>query len=78
MFLLEFFQDLSTGYRDEKQDNSAISLNDVRKTRLTLSHINRLRMTNDVRKFENEQKSIEITNQYAKPAAEPGSMAPSL
>lgn len=72
MFLLEFFQDLPAGYSEEKEDNSTLSLNDTRKTRLTLAHLNRLRMTNDVRKFENEQKSQEITTQYAVPAAEPG------
>ena len=40
-------------------------LKDLRKTRLTLAHLNRMRMANDVRKFEFEQKMEDVKKQYA-------------
>jgi hypothetical protein len=60
------------GYQNEKDDNSVMKLSDLRKTRLTLAHLNRLRMANDVRKFEFEKKLKTIQSQYAAPAEEGG------
>ena len=48
-----------------KDDNSVMHLKDLRKTRLTLAHLNRMRMANDVRKFEFEQKMEDVKKQYA-------------
>jgi len=76
MYLLEFFQDLPPGYGDEKSDHTTIDIKDTRKTRLTLAHLNKIRMVNDVRKFENEQKIDTINRQYAPPQAEGGAAAP--
>lgn len=70
MYIFELFSPTLKGYRDEKEDNSALKLSDVRKTRLSLSQINRLRIMNDVRKYEHEKKLNSITKQY-KPPAEP-------
>ena len=57
------------GYNDQQQDQSIPKLNDVRKTRLTLSQINSLRMMNDVRRFEEETRLTDIQRQYgSKPA----------
>ena len=70
MFISELFEPTPDGYRDEKEDNSTMKLSDVRKTRLSLSQINRLRTMNDVRKFEHEKKLDSISKQY-KPPAEP-------
>ena len=72
MLLVEFFQKSEDGYRDENSDNTTLDLKDTRKTRLTLSHLNRLRTANDVRKFENDQKSDEIVTQYSAAAAGAG------
>lgn len=61
-----------TGHQNEKDDNSVTKLSDIRKSsRLTLAHLNRLRIAHDVRKFEHEKKLKSVSKQY-KPAAEPG------
>ena len=70
MIISEIFKPMPDGYSTEKEDNSALKLSDVRKTRLSLAQINRLRIMNDVRKFEHEQKLTSISKQY-KPAEEP-------
>ena len=70
--LFENFEPSKPGYQSEKDDNSVMKLSDLRKTRLTLAHLNRLRMANDVRKFEFENKMKDIQGQYgasAEPAA---------
>ena len=69
MNLLEMFEELP-GYRTEKDDNTALKLSDLRKTKLTLMQLNRLRIMNDVRKLEKEQSIEKIQAQY-KPPAEP-------
>lgn len=74
MFLNEMYDDAKPGYESEQDDNSVMHLKDLRKTRLTLAHLNRLRMANDVRKFEFEQKMKQTQVQYAAPAAEGGAM----
>ena len=71
MFICELFQPTPDGYSTEKEDNSVPKLSDVRKTRLSLAQINRLRMMNDVRKYEHEKKLATISKQY-KPAEEAG------
>lgn len=68
MFIAELFEPTPSGYRDEKDDNSVQKLSDVRKTRLSLAQINRLRIMNDVRKYEHEKKLGSITKQYKPPA----------
>lgn len=62
---------LKSGYIDPKQDQSPMKLSDLRKTKLTLLQINRLRMMNDVRKFEQESRIKDIQKQYKAPAAAP-------
>ena len=71
MHILEIFEDVSNGYRNEKQDNSVKKMGDLRKTRLTLAQIKRLRMMNDLKKFE-EQKKVEALSKQYKPAAAAG------
>ena len=70
--LLESPQPAKPGYSSEKDDNSHMKLGDLRKTRLTLAHLNRLRMANDVRKFEFEKKLEAVKDQYAAAPAEGG------
>jgi hypothetical protein len=66
MNLLEMFEDLP-GHRTKKDDNTPLKLSDLRKTKLTLKQLNRLRIMNDVRKLEHEQKLETIRGQYAMP-----------
>lgn len=65
MLLLEFFQNVPTGYSKESEDNSVLNKTDTRKTRLTLADLNKIRMVNDVRKFEKEQELKDVAQQYA-------------
>jgi hypothetical protein len=74
MFITEMFDSAKPGYESEKDDNSVTKLSDLRKTRLTLAHLNRLRMANDVRKFEHEKKLETVQKQYAAPAEAGGGM----
>jgi len=65
MNLLDIFEaDDNKGYRTEKDDNSVLSLDDTRKTKLTLAQINRLRIMNDIRKLEQEKSLDKVRNQY--------------
>jgi hypothetical protein len=66
MLILELFTD--TDRRVEKDDNSPLKMSDVRKTRLSLAHINTIRMARDVRKFEQEEKAKNVSKQYSVPA----------
>lgn len=69
MIVTELFAPNRPGYQSEKEDNTPMKLSDLRKTRLTLADLNRLRMANDVRKVEHENKLEQITKQYKPPAA---------
>ena len=65
----ELFEPTPAGYRSERDDNSVLKIDDTRKTRLTLGRLNKLRMMNDVRKLEHEQKLEKINTQYKVSAA---------
>lgn len=67
MNILEIFKPTPAGYATEKEDNSAVKLSDLRKTKLTLKQLNRLRIMNDVRKLEYEQKLETVRAQYKLP-----------
>ena len=69
MQLLELYNEIPAGYRNEKDDNSVIKIDDTRKTRLTLDRLNKLRIMNDTRKLEHEKKLEKVSTQY-KSAAE--------
>lgn len=69
MLIVELFEPAAPGYRDENDDDTVMHLHDLRKTKLTFAHINKLRQANDVRKFEHEDKLKAVSKQY-KPAAE--------
>lgn len=77
MYIMELFDQAPAGYQDEKADKSVLKIDDSRKTRLTLAHLNQLRKSHDVRKLEHEQKLKSVAKQYA-PAAEEGGGGPAL
>ena len=76
MNLLEFYEQDPEGYRSEKEDNTAFKLDEPRKRRssLTLEKLNRLRVMNDSRRAEHEEKLKTISTQYKPPAPEGGGM----
>lgn len=59
-----------TGYATEEDDQSTLKLSDMRKTRLTLGQLNKLRMMNDVKTIEHEQKIKKLSSQYKPPVAD--------
>ena len=65
MNLLEIFEPMPVGYQTEKDDHTALKLNDLRKTKLTLRQINKLRQMNDTRIYEKSKNLIQIRKQYA-------------
>lgn len=74
MNLLEIFEPSPIGYSTEKDDNTAVKLSDLRKTKLTLKQLNRLRIMNDIRKLEHEKKIEAVQTQYKAPPQEQGGM----
>lgn len=64
MNIFELFDPAPEGHYSEKADQSVAKMSDSRKTRLTLAHLNQLRLTNDVRKLEHEQKLKAVSSQY--------------
>lgn len=71
MHIFEFFEKPIYGRENPSEDNTALKLDDTRKTRLTLAQINRLRMMNDVKKVEHEHQLKRVSKQY-KSAPEEG------
>jgi hypothetical protein len=76
MNILEMFTDKlpSPERQIEKDDNTAVKLSDLRKTKVTLKQLNRLRIMNDVRKLEHEQDLEHVRKQYKAPPAEQAPM----
>lgn len=75
MLILEMFDDKNmVGRRTEADDNTVLKLSDLRKTKLTLSQLNRLRIMNDIRRLEHEQKLEAVKKQYASAAQEAAPM----
>jgi hypothetical protein len=74
MYITELYDQIPELYHSEKDDNSVMKLKDLRKTRLTLGHLNKLRMANDIRKFEKEEEVKGLQDQYKAPAPEAGAM----
>jgi hypothetical protein len=71
MILNELFNKALPGYQDLEDDNSQITKDDLRKTRLTLKQINKLRQMNDIRNIESKAKLEKIKNMYSAPVEEP-------
>ena len=63
------FNSAPAGFQNEEDDNTPLKLSDMRKTKLTLLQLNRLRVMNDVRSFEQEKKKEDVQTQY-KPASD--------
>ena len=77
MFLTELFSrsDDYEGHRSDGDDDSKASRASSRKTRLTLAHINKLRMMNDARTVEQEEKIKQVQQQYKAASDDGGGMS---
>jgi hypothetical protein len=69
MIINELFDQAPQGHYSEKDDQSTASMTDPRKDRakLTLAHLNQLRLSHDARKLEHEKKLKAVSSQYAPP-----------
>jgi hypothetical protein len=65
----ELIKKAPDAYQDLSSDNSQLSINDMRKTRLTLRQLNKLRKMNDIRAVEYKEKLKLVRQQYAPPPA---------
>lgn len=76
MNLMELYEPTPAGFDSPKDDNSAYKIDDNRgrQSRLTLDRLNRLRIMNDTRKLEHEQKLEKVADQYKAPAQLAGGM----
>lgn len=69
MILKELYQRSPEAYQDLSQDNSQPKKHELRKTRLTLSQLNKIRRMNDLRQYEFEQKIKKVKQMYTPPPA---------
>lgn len=74
MNIIDIFETNSEGRRTESEDNTALTQSDLRKTKLTLAQINKLRVMNDVRRLEHEEKVDSVKKQYSAPQSSPDSI----
>jgi len=74
MNILDIFETNSEGRRTESEDHTALTQSDLRKTKLTLAQINKLRIMNDVRRLEHEEKVDSVKKQYSAPQSNPDSI----
>jgi hypothetical protein len=72
MYIAELFDPAPQGYYNEKDDQSVLKIDKTRATRITLAHLNKLRISHDVRQIEHEEKLKKVSKQYAQPAGDAG------
>jgi hypothetical protein len=70
MYITELYNPEPSSYRQEKDDNTSHRIEDNRKrqSKITLKKLHNLRMMNDGRKLEHEEKLKSLSSQY-KPQA---------
>jgi len=73
MILNELFNKALPGYQDLEDDNTQITQDDLRKTRLTLKQIRKLRQMNDIRTVEMRERLEQVKMQYG-PKEESGGL----
>lgn len=67
MFLREFYDVAPQGWQDVKDDASQPKWGETRKTKLTLSMINKIRNMNEVQAYERAQDLKKIRKMYGAP-----------
>lgn len=70
MILQELYQPSIPGYQSLEDDNTQLTADDLRKTRLTLKQISKLRQMNDIRNVEYNEMLNKVQKQYATPSEE--------
>lgn len=72
MLLSEMWQSVPQEYQNIEDDNSQTRINQLRKTKLTLSQIRQLRQLNDIRTVEYTDKMEDLKKQYGTVAPQGG------
>ncbi len=67
MKLFEFYQPAPPGWQSVEDDHSSPVWGETRKTKLTLSMINKIRQMNEVQAYERAQDLKKIRKQYGTP-----------
>jgi hypothetical protein len=67
MKLFEFYQPAPPGWQSVEDDKSSPRWGETRKTKLTLSMINKIRTMNEVQAYERAQDLKKIRKQYGTP-----------
>ena len=75
MILNELFnqktnEEMPEQYQDVAADNTQPAIGELRKTKLTLKHINKLRNLSDIRRIEFQERKQLVQKQYGTAAAE--------
>ena len=71
MNLYEMFSDDPAEYQSTEDDNTILKgLKDMRKSKLTLTQLNKIRVMNDLRTYEKEKDLEKVKAQYGAKAAE--------
>jgi hypothetical protein len=68
MLIREFTEPKDNSYHDTEEDNSRPKWGEVRKSKLTLSMINKLRKMKEVESFERAIEREKLRKQYQPPA----------
>ena len=58
------YSDIKENYSPDRDKHNSIELDDTRKNRLTLSHLNDLRKIRAYRKLRNVEKKSQLKQQY--------------
>lgn len=58
------YSDIKENYSPDRDKHNSIELDDTRKNRLTLSHLNDLRKMREFRKVQNSEEKARLQTQY--------------
>ena len=58
------YSEIKENYSPERDEHNSIELDDTRKNRLTLTHLNDLRKMREYRKVQNTEEKARLKQQY--------------
>ena len=58
------YSDITENYSPDRDEHNSIELDDTRKNRLTLTHLNDLRKMREYRKVQNSEEKDRLKTQY--------------
>tara|TARA_Y100000022_G_scaffold71412_1_gene61462 strand:- start:2108 stop:2326 length:219 start_codon:yes stop_codon:yes gene_type:complete len=58
------YSEIKENYSPERDEHNSIELDDTRKNRLTLTHLNDLRKMREYRKVQNSEEKARLKQQY--------------